>query len=77
MDDHGSDRYDYVELIDAGGRVPSGEWFESLLNEACLDCRANVFLTYVGGEPEVRSSWRVTIAHDETCPAMTRIERNR
>jgi hypothetical protein len=64
--DHGSDRYDYVEIVGAPADVqPKGEWFDRLLAEACPDCRANVFITWA---PQQAASWTVQIAHDETCP---------
>jgi hypothetical protein len=70
--DSGSDRYDYVELIDAPlGVEPVGAWFDQLLREACKDCRANIFLLWQGASPAMRgypNSWHITIAHDETCP---------
>lgn len=73
--DHGSDRYDYVEVINAPpGVAPHGEWWERMLAMPCPDCRANVFATY---QPEVappQMPWSVQIAHDEGCPALARIE---
>lgn len=70
--DHGSDRYDYVEIIGAPlGVAPHGEWFDRLLAEACPDCRANVFITWVVGEDP---PWSVKIAHDDGCPTLAKIE---
>lgn len=75
--DHGSDRYDYVEIIGAPPDVqPSGAWWDKLLQEPCPDCRANVFVYWrtdeqvaQGAEAGAPSSrWSYTIAHDETCP---------
>jgi hypothetical protein len=75
--DHGSDRYDYVESQggpeDAEERLVGVPWFEALIAEPCPDCRANVFLRWVGdaeGDPSLRFNWHVTYAHDETCPAV-------
>lgn len=73
--DHGSDRYDYVELIGAPkGIAPHGPWFDQLLEEACPDCRANVFIYY---EPLAARviPWRVEIAHDDTCPTLQNVDR--
>lgn len=69
--DHGSDRYDYVEITGVPeGVVPRGGWLDALMIEACPDCRANVFLRYLGEGRHLNdgSSWDVTIAHDDTCP---------
>lgn len=64
--DHGSDRYDYVEMIGAPeGIQPHGEWFDQLLATPCSDCRANVFITWA---PDESPPWTVEIAHDATCP---------
>lgn len=81
--DHGSDRYDYVELIGAPeGVQPSGEWWDALLREACPDCRANVFVYWrtdeqiaKGVEQGVSASrWSYQIAHDDGCPTLARLE---
>lgn len=70
--DHGSDRYDYVEVQGPADIAPAGEWFTQLLKEACPDCRANVFLRFIDGKYEPLKGphphWDVTIAHDDTCP---------
>ncbi len=69
--DHGSDRYDYVEVNAPGLLTPSGAWWNAVLAQPCPDCRANVFIYWTGlglksqHDPQ---SWRITIAHDETCP---------
>lgn len=65
--DHGSDRYDYVELQNAPpGVAPWGAWWDKLLAEACPDCRANIFARWTG---DPRAPWAITLAHDETCPS--------
>lgn len=68
--DHGSDRYDYVEVSSESGRTPSGSWWEALLAEPCPDCRANIFaIELTDGPEDDRNSWLIQIAHDDTCPA--------
>ena len=81
--DHGSDRYDYVEIIGAPvGIAPDGEWFDKLLDEACPDCRANVFITWTpvltsAGRIDITASpWSVQIAHDEGCPTYRKVTQN-
>ena len=70
--DHGSDRYDYVELIDAPPHVaPHGEWWEALMAEPCPDCRANIFARWTGSQVQ---PWRVSIAHDDGCPTLAKFE---
>lgn len=59
--DHGSDRYDYIE-INGPEDVPLPEWLTDDWMP-CMDCRANAFLKWDGSE------WRVTIAHDDGCPS--------
>jgi hypothetical protein len=66
--DHGSDRYDYVEVDAPPSVIPSGPWFTELLDQPCETCRANMFLRYLGGETAQRESWYVTFAHDDHCP---------
>jgi hypothetical protein len=76
-EDHGSDRYDYVEIDAPPGVRPLGEWFDQLLADPCADCRANVFLRWQGATPDdawLRESWYVTLAHDETCPSLLKHE---
>jgi hypothetical protein len=74
--DHGSDRYDYIEIRSPHASInPSGDWFKSLIAEPCPDCRANLFLDYLAGDPALRNSWLVQYAHDETCPTLRRIDR--
>ncbi|MFL5313055.1 MAG: hypothetical protein ACJ79H_21695 [Myxococcales bacterium] len=60
--DHGSDRYDYVE-IDAPPGVPLPEWLTADYMP-CPDCRANLFLHWDG------KVWRSTVAHDAGCPVL-------
>lgn len=71
--DHGSDRYDYVELIGAPeGVAPHGSWWDRYLTAACPDCRANVFATY---DPSLTGPpWRIEIAHDDGCPSLAATE---
>lgn len=64
--DHGSDRYDYIEVEAPVGVDPPATLTNRLL-VACLDCRANVFLRWLGGDPAADSSWNVTVAHDDGC----------
>lgn len=79
--DHGSDRYDYVELQSPQGMRPIGQWWDDLIAVPCLDCRANVFAAWVGPDPEEvwdmddpvtamsdRDNWHISIAHDDSCP---------
>lgn len=69
--DHGSDRYGYVEVDAPAGIRPSGEWLDRLLAAPCMDCNANVFLTWLllDKTPDDPDAWHATIAHDRTCPA--------
>ena len=70
-EDHGSDRYGYVELINAPLNVsPSPALVEQEL-AACLDCNVNVFFTW---RPDLKASWSVQIAHDEGCPMYAKLE---
>jgi hypothetical protein len=72
-EDHGSDRYDYVEIDAPPGIRPLGEWFDQLIADPCPDCRANVFLLWGGSTPDDawrREAWHVTLAHDDTCPSL-------
>lgn len=66
--DHGSDRYDYIE-IDNPDEAPLPDWLTSDWMP-CADCRANAFLKY---ESDVRA-WNMTIAHDDGCPRLLREE---
>lgn len=71
--DHGSDRYDYVELIGAPpGVAPHGQWWERMLAMPCPDCRANIFATW--DADALPYPWRVEIAHDESCPNLRKVE---
>lgn len=65
--DHGSDRYDYIEIEGPPEVMPSSELL-AMCADPCPDCRANVFLRW---SPQ---GWERTVAHDETCPAMTAME---
>lgn len=75
--DHGSDRYGYVELINAPeGKAPAEHLVDELLGAACQDCNPNLFLRWIGpedGDPDDRPNWYVTAAHDETCPTYARL----
>lgn len=66
--DFGSDRYDYIEVQAPTGVEPPASLLHDSL-EACGDCRANVFLRWDG------ATWHRTIAHDDTCPTLARIEK--
>jgi hypothetical protein len=66
--DHGSDRYDYVEVEAPPGIRPIGQWWDNLIATPCEECRANVFARYVNGPPELPPAWAIAIAHDDTCP---------
>lgn len=73
--DHGSDRYDYVEITAPPGIRPIGEWWDGLLMVPCLDCRANLFVKFLGADHEAnrafeQDAWHITCAHDENCPTM-------
>jgi len=63
--DHGSDRYGYVEFEwpDGMERPPLPVWLVEGY-EPCLDCNANLFLTWhvEGGH------WHTVTAHDDGCP---------
>lgn len=67
--DHGSDRYDYIEVQAPTGVEPP-PWLLAMCLEACQDCRANVFLRWDGKD------WHRTVAHDDGCPTMARIEKD-
>lgn len=73
--DHGSDRYDYVEVTGAPPHVnPEGAWWDALIAAPCPDCRANVFAEWrpqhgmSAADAGARRHWSIMIAHDETCP---------
>lgn len=76
--DYGSDRYDYIEIQDAPpGYRPLGQWWDMFIAAPCGDCRANVFAKWVGQDsidawrPQ---GWKITVAHDDNCPTLTRLE---
>lgn len=60
--DHGSDRYDYIE-IDGPEGTPLPGWLTADWHP-CADCRANAFLRWTGDR------WDLTVAHDDGCPAL-------
>lgn len=66
--DHGSDRYDYIE-IQAPDDIPPPAWLTADYMP-CPDCRANVFLRWADEQ------WHVTIAHDDSCPSLAERERS-
>lgn len=79
--DHGSDRYDYVELIGApAGVKPDGIWWDRLIATPCPDCRANIFATWTprhgmsAANAGARQYWEIKIAHDATCPNLQQLE---
>lgn len=67
--DYGSDRYDYIEIQAPEGVNPPAWLLEQSL-AACGDCRANVFLRLAN------NGWHRTVAHDETCPTLARMEKD-
>lgn len=81
--DHGSDRYDYVEVTAPAGLLPAGDWWDRAVAGPCPDCRANLFARWGDGNPPAvpdpwaRRWWHVTVAHDPSCPALARIEQER
>lgn len=76
--DHGSDRYDYVEVQAPDGISPSGDWFDWLVShQQCSDCNPNLFLRYEGGAPSLGESWHISVAHDDTCPWLALTEQQR
>lgn len=74
--DMGSDRYDYVEVQAPPGIRPLGEWWDKMIDEGpCPDCRANLFMRYIGNDPWDPKAWHATIAHDEACPNLAAMEK--
>ena len=74
MTDYGSDRYGYVEVSAPSGIRPLGAWWDGLCDIPCADCNANLFVKHLGGDPWSPASWKLTVAHDDTCPFMVRHE---
>lgn len=76
--DHGTDRYDYVEVTGPDGVDPPAWWVDLLLaGGACGDCRVNLFFEWTGpagGDPADGANWHATVAHDETCPTWRRMQ---
>ncbi len=71
--DHGSDRYGYVEYSGAPeGVKPPDTLVNKAIVDACQDCNPNLFFRWV--RPHV---WALTIAHDDSCPTLARIEQER
>lgn len=75
--DHGSDRYDYVEVEAPLGLEPAGEWWEALVAQPCPDCRANLFVKWGNTQyhRDDRRAWHVVVAHDDGCPRLLAEER--
>lgn len=83
-EDYGSDRYDYVEIQGFPGEpdvMVKTLWFLNLITDTCPDCRANVFLRWLLTDSprdldlqHMRLAWDVTIAHDESCPTLLKLE---
>lgn len=73
--DYGSDRYDYIELIGKPDDVPLPGWLTDDWMP-CPDCRANAFIKYIQCRPPDPDNyrWHVTVAHEDTCPTLARIE---
>lgn len=69
--DHGSDRYDYIEVAYALGvgepevEVPAE--LAATFDPVCPDCRANLFVRFDG------AMWTTRIGHDDGCPIMEAI----
>lgn len=75
--DHGSDRYDYVEVEAPPGIRPIGEWWDMFIEKPCPDCRANVFATFIATSADEAwrpTAWQIDIAHDDGCPFLARVE---
>lgn len=79
--DHGSDRYDYIEVDSPSGDLPSGLWWEEAQAEACPDCRANLFVKWTplarSTDPADARNWTMTTAHDPSCPWLAKHEQGR
>lgn len=69
MTDHGSDRYDLVEVAwpPTMPQPPLPTWLTGDYMP-CQDCRANLFLRWTD------NGWHSTVAHDDTCPTLRAIE---
>lgn len=75
--DHGSDRYDYIEIESPFELQPEGPWWDAIVAQPCSDCRANVFVkwgntNYPRGD---KRAWHVVVAHDDSCPRLLAEER--
>lgn len=86
--DHGSDRYNYVEVQNAPeGVLPPDHLVDHCLAMACQDCNPNLFFRWTppGESTEERWSWLdvhghtwvVEVAHDEGCPTYKRLSNGR
>lgn len=82
--DHGSDRYDYVEIQKTRPGVEPHPQLLADLDPPCPDCRANLFLRLNRPDPTWPPArghmdanghvWYVAIAHDHTCPTLAKEE---
>jgi hypothetical protein len=72
-DDHGSDRYDAIVLVEAPEGVKPEpalvSWYD---RHGCSDCNPNFFYHWRSENP---SKWFVQIAHDDGCPSFARLEK--
>lgn len=79
--DHGSDRFDYVEITyPAGIDEPPLPFWLTPDWAPCQDCRANAFLRWAEpiGDASSRLNaghWVLTVAHSDTCPTLAQREK--
>lgn len=66
--DHGSDRHGYVEVQWVAGFGHPDPPPEVLAGATCEDCLPNLFLRWDGHR------WHRTVAHDDSCPGLARLE---
>lgn len=66
-DDYFPDRYDVIEVVGGEGHALP-EWLTADYMP-CGDCRANMVVRWT------ERGWHMTVAHDETCPALAAMER--
>lgn len=71
MSDHRPDLYDLIE-IEGPPDQPLPRWLTADY-VPCQDCRANLFLRW----NERGAVWEYTIAHDDGCPFLAKIEGRR
>lgn len=84
--DYGSDRHGHVETHGAPeGVFPPDRLVDQMLATACPDCKPNLILDWVDPEVPITDPpndwvdvhgqrWHVTVAHDDGCPTLTKIE---